>query len=117
MSRSKLYERLCTVAYLTTFRVLYQQGYIVVRGTAWYNILKWLQNPEFYLIDRKYNFKNIIKISDCVKYRGKSLKIERICNSLLSEFLYYIHEKDVTMNFSDLNNNSKLVRQIFQIRS
>ena len=67
--RNQLYGRLCTVAYLATFRVLYQQDYIVVRGTAWYNILKWLQNPEFYLIDKKYNFENIIKISDCVKYR------------------------------------------------
>jgi len=114
--RNQLYGRLCTVAYLATFRVLYQQGYIVVRGTAWYNILKWLQNPEFYLIDKKYNFENIIKISDCVKYRGKSVEIERICRFLPSEFLYYIHGKDVTVNFSDLDNNSELVRQIFQIR-
>ena len=108
--RNQLYGRLCTIAYLATFRVLYQQGYIVVRGTAWYNILKWLQNPEFYLIDKKYNFENIIKISDCVKYRGKSVEIERICRFLPSEFLYYIYEKDVTVNFSDLNNNSELVR-------
>ena len=114
--RNQLYGRLCTVAYLATFRVLYQQGYIVVRGIAWYNILKWLQNPEFYLIDKKYNFENIIKISDCVKYRGKSVEIERICRFLPSEFLYYIHGKDVTVNFSDLDNNSELVRQIFQIR-
>ena len=108
--RNQLYERLCTVAYLATFRVLYQQGYIVVRGTAWYNILKWLQNPEFYLIDKKYNFENIIKISDCVKYRGKSVEIERICRFLPSEFLYYIHRKDVTVDLSDLDNNSELVR-------
>ncbi|RIA91934.1 hypothetical protein C1645_821398 [Glomus cerebriforme] len=47
------------VTYLATFRVLYQQGYIVVRGTAWYNILKWLQNPKFYLIDKKYNFETV----------------------------------------------------------
>ena len=114
--RNQLYGRLCNVAYLATFRVLYQQGYIVVRGIAWYNILKWLQNPEFYLIDKKYNFENIIKISDCVKYRGKSVEIERICRFLPSEFLYYIHGKDVTVNFSDLDNNSELVRQIFQIR-
>ena len=113
--RNQLYGRLCTVAYLATFRVLYQQGYIVVRGTAWYNILKWLQNPEFYLIDKKYNFENIIKISDCVKYRGKSVEIERICRFLPLEFLYYIHEKDVTVNFSDLNDNCEFVRQIFQI--
>ena len=114
--RNQLYGRLCTVAYLATFRVLYQQGYIVVRGIAWYNILKWLQNPEFYLIDKKYNFENIIKISDCVKYRGKSVEIERICRFLPSEFLYYIHGKDVTVDLSDLDNNSELVRQIFQIR-
>ena len=102
--RNQLYGRLCTVAYLATFRVLYQQGYIVVRGTAWYNILKWLQNPEFYLIDKKYNFENIIKISDCVKYRGKSVEIERICRFLPSEFLYYIHGKDRTPNNTDITH-------------
>src|SRR2546421_12014193 len=63
--RNQLYGRLYTVAYLATFRVLYQQGYIIIRDTAWYNMLKWLQNPEFYLIDKKYNF---IRISDCEKY-------------------------------------------------
>jgi len=105
--KNQLYGRLCTVAYLATFRVLYQQGHIVVRGTAWYNILKWLQNPEFYLIDKKYNFENIIKISDCV---GKSVEIERICRFLPSEFLYYIHGKDVTVNFSDLDDNCEFVR-------
>src|SRR5947207_6823230 len=114
--RIQLHGRLCTVAYLATFRVLYQQGYIVVRGTTWYNILKWLQNPEFYLIDKKYNFENIIKISDCVKYRGKSVEIERICRFLPSEFLYYINRKDDTVDLSDLDNNSELVRRIFQIR-
>src|SRR3954451_7492577 len=77
--RNQLYRRLCTVAYLATFRVLYQQDYIVVRGIAWYNILKWLQNPEFYLIDKKYNFENIIRISDCEKYRGKLTEIQKIC--------------------------------------
>ena len=119
MGRSEEKSVIWTIMYcsnLATFRVLYQQGYIVVRGIAWYNILKWLQNPEFYLIDKKYNFENIIKISDCVKYRGKSVEIERICRFLPSEFLYYIHGKDVTVNFSDLDNNSELVRQIFQIR-
>ena len=34
VKRNQLYRRLCTVVYLATFRVLYQQGYIVVRGTA-----------------------------------------------------------------------------------
>ena len=61
-------------------------------------------------LNNRYNFENIIKISDCVKYRGKSVEIERICNSLPSEFLYYIYEKDVTVDFSDLDNNSELVR-------
>ena len=95
--RNQLYGRLCTVAYLATFRVLYQQGYIVVRGTAWYNILKWLQNSKYYHINKKYNFENIIRISDCEKYRGKSTEIQRICDSLPLEFLYYIHGKDVTV--------------------
>ncbi|GET61028.1 hypothetical protein GLOIN_2v1846829 [Rhizophagus irregularis DAOM 181602=DAOM 197198] len=115
--RNQLYGRLCTVVYLATFRVLYQQGYVIIRDTTWYNMLKWLQNPEFYLIDKKYNFENIIRISDCGKYRGKSVEIERICNSLPLKFLYYsyINKKDVTINFSDLDDNCELVRRIFQI--
>ena len=32
--RNQLYGRLGTVAYIATFRVLYQQGYIVVRSTG-----------------------------------------------------------------------------------
>ena len=114
--RNQLYGRLGTVAYIATFRVLYQQGYIVVRSTGWSDMLKWLQNPKYYHINKKYNFENIIRISDCEKYKGKSTEIQRICQFLPLEFLYYIHEKDVTMNFSDLDNNSELVCQIFQIR-
>ena len=40
--RNQLYGRLGTVAYIATFRVLYQQGYIVVGSTGWSDMLKWL---------------------------------------------------------------------------
>ena len=115
--KNQLYRRLCTIAYIATFRVLYQQGYIVVGSTGWSDMLKWLQNPKYYHINKKYNFENIIRISDCEKYRGKSTEIQRICDSLPLEFIYYIHGKDVTINFSNLGNNCELVRLIFQIRS
>ena len=78
-------------------------------------MLKWLQNPKYYHINKKYNFENIIRISDCEKYRGKLTEIQRICDSLPLEFLYYIHGKDVTVNFSDLDDNCEFVRRIFQI--
>ena len=73
--KNQLYRRLCTVAYIATFRVLYQQGYIVVRSTGWSDMLKWLQNPKYYHINKKYNFENIIRILDCEKYRDKSTEI------------------------------------------
>ena len=79
-------------------------------------MLKWLQNPKYYYINKKYNFENIIRISDCKKYRGKSTEIQRICDSLPLEFIYYIYGKDITINFSNLDNNCKLVCLIFQIR-
>ena len=113
--RNQLYGRLGTVAYLATFKVLYQQGYIVVRGTGWSDMLKWLQNPEYYCIDKKYNFENIIRVSDCEKYRGKSTEIQGICDSLPSEYRCYIHGKDVTINFLDLDDNCELVCRIFHI--
>ncbi len=73
-------------------------------------MLKQLQNPKYYYINKKYNFENIIRISDYEKYRNKLIEIQRICDSLSLEFLYYIHEKDVTVNFSDLDDNYEFVR-------
>jgi hypothetical protein len=80
-------------------------------------MLKWLQNPKYYHINKKYNFENIIRISDCEKYKSKLTEIQRICDSLPLEFINYIHGKDATMNFSDLDNNCEFVYQIFQISS
>jgi len=57
--RNQLYKQLDTIAYLVTFRVLYQQGYIIIRDTGWSDLLKWLQNFKYYQIDKKYNFENI----------------------------------------------------------
>jgi hypothetical protein len=72
-------------------------------------MLKWLQNSEYYCINKKYNFENIIKISDCEKYRGKSTEIKRICDSLLLEYQIHIYGKDITINFLDLDDNCELV--------
>ena len=78
-------------------------------------MLKWLQNPGYYRIDKKYKFENIIRTSDCEKYMGKSTEIQRVCRSLPLEFLCHIHGKDIIVNFSDLDDNCEIVRQIFQI--
>ncbi|PKK72207.1 hypothetical protein RhiirC2_743203 [Rhizophagus irregularis] len=42
-------------------------------------MLKWLQNPEHYCINKKYNYEYFIRISDCEKYRNKS-EIRNICD-------------------------------------
>ena len=42
-------------------------------------MLKWLRNPEYYLIDKTFNSKNIIKILECEKYRDKASELECIC--------------------------------------
>src|ERR1051325_5241621 len=38
---AQLWERLSFVTYILVKRLLYQQGYIVVNGEYWFNMLKW----------------------------------------------------------------------------
>ncbi|CAB4441686.1 unnamed protein product [Rhizophagus irregularis] len=40
------------------------RGYKVVRGSDWSNQLKWLQNPEYYRID-KDNIEYLIRVTEC----------------------------------------------------
>ncbi len=77
-------------------------------------MLKWLQNPRYYSIHKKYNYVYFIRISEYEAYKIKSSEIKPICDSLL-KYIYHIYGKDVTVNFLDLDNNSELVCQIFQI--
>ena len=59
--KNQLYVRLANVTYGIVFKILYQQGYKVVRGSDWSNQLKWLQNPEYYHID-KDNIEYLIRV-------------------------------------------------------
>jgi hypothetical protein len=81
-------------------------------------MLKWLWNPEYYLIDKKSNSENIIKIISLreMKYRGKASELERICDSPTLKKIYSFWGEDLfTVNFSDLDDNCEFVRRIFQI--
>ena len=75
--------RLTNIAFILSLKLLYQQGYIVIRGLLWNDkwtdMLKWSQNPKYYHINKKYNFghkvicKNFIRTSEYKKYRCKEL--------------------------------------------
>ena len=112
--RAQLWLRLANVTHILVYKILYQQGYIVVRGTYWIDMLKWLRNPEHYHINKKYNFEYFIRISDCEKYKANSWSIKSICDSPTLG-TYYTLEKYFTVNFSDLDDNCEFVRRIFQI--
>src|SRR4051794_36810477 len=62
--KCQLFMRLANVTYDIVFKLLYQQGYKVVRDSDWSNQLKWLQNPEYYHID-KDNIKYLIRVTEC----------------------------------------------------
>ncbi|RIA84660.1 hypothetical protein C1645_831915 [Glomus cerebriforme] len=87
----------------------YLQGYTLVRGVNWIDVLKWSRNPEYYRINKKYNFEYFIKISDCKKYSGKLTGVQHICDSQLLK-KYDILGKKLTINFSDLDDNCEFVR-------
>src|SRR3954465_10271316 len=82
--------RLTNIAFILSLKLLYQQGYIIIRGSIWEvkwtDMLKWPQNPEYYHIDKKSNFahkalhKNFVRISEYKKYRCKELGT---CDSMM----------------------------------
>ncbi len=72
-------------------------------------MLKWLQNPGYYSIHKKYNFVYFIRISKYEAYKIKSSEMKPICNSPL-KYIYHIYGKDITVNFIDLDDNCEFVR-------
>ena len=74
----QLSVRLANVTYGIVFKKLYQRGYIIIRGSDWSNQLKWLQNPDYYRID-KDNIEYIIRVTECEKYKANSWSIKSIC--------------------------------------
>ena len=74
----QLSVRLANVIYGIVFKKLYQRGYIIIRGSDWTNQLKWLQNPEYYRID-KDNIEYLIRVTECEKYKANSWSIKSIC--------------------------------------
>jgi hypothetical protein len=105
--------RLTNIAFILSLKLLYQQGYIVIRGLIWEvdwtDMLKWLRNPEYYHIDKKSNSKNFIRISEYEAYKSKSSVIKLICNLPL-KYIYHIYKKNITVNYTDLNDNCEIVR-------
>ena len=73
--------RLAKVTYGIVFKKLYQRGYIIIRGSDWTNQLKWLQNPEYYRID-KDNIEYLIRVTECEKYKANSWSVKSICERL-----------------------------------
>ncbi|PKK57684.1 hypothetical protein RhiirC2_369919 [Rhizophagus irregularis] len=66
------------VTYDIVFKILYQRGYIIIRCSNWTNQLKWLQNPEYYRIN-KDNIEYLIRVTECEKYKANSWSIKSIC--------------------------------------
>ena len=103
------------MTYILVKRLLYQQGYIVVNGEYWLDMLKWPRDPEYYSIDRKNNIVFFIRISEYKAYESKSSGLLKpICDSPL-KYIYRNNRKYITVNFSDLDDNCEFICQIFQI--
>ena len=85
---------------------------MVIRGVYWLDILKWSQNPEYYssIYKKKYNYIFFIRISEYKTYKSKSLgMVKPICDSPL-KYRYRIYEKkNITVNFTNLDDNCEFV--------
>src|SRR3954465_10667903 len=108
--------RLTNIALILFLKLLYQQGYIIIRGSIWEvewtDMLKWPRNPEYYHIDKKSNSKNFVRISEYKKYKCKELGA---CDSMM-KFPALIQLYNTTIvDLLDIDNNCEFVRQIFQI--
>ena len=109
--------RLTNIAFILSLKLLYQQGYIIIRGSIWEvewtDMLKWLQNPEYYHIDKKSNSaykalrKNFVRILEYKKYRCKKLGA---CDSMM-KFPALIQLYNTTIvDLLDIDNNCEFVR-------
>ena len=106
--------RLTNIAFILSLKLLYQQGYIIIRGSIWEvkwtDMLKWPRNPEYYHIDKKSNYKNFVRISEYKKCMSKGLvTYDSLTNNLKIKALTQLYNP-VTVDLSDLDNNSELVR-------
>jgi hypothetical protein len=106
--------RLINIAFILSLKLLYQQGYIIIRSLIWEvdwtDILKWPQNPKYYYIDKKLH-KNFISISEYKKELGA-------CDSPMSYLKFPALTQPynpIIVDLLDMNNNCELVRRLFQI--
>ncbi|GBB89269.1 hypothetical protein RclHR1_15970003 [Rhizophagus clarus] len=115
--REQLRDHLNLVSYIVAFIELHRQGYRIIEYRYWTYMIKWLSNPDYYRID-EFGNKNIVKSSEyaqyCCKMAGRSFS----CDSL--EINYYksgsidFQEKEVSIDFSDFNNNCEYVQRVFR---
>jgi len=116
----QLHLRLINIASIVALKLLYQQGYIIIRSSIWEvnwtDMLKWPQNPKYYYIDKKYNFghnalhKNFIRISEYKKYRCKKLgACDSMMNNLKFSALIQLYNLTI-IDLLDMDNNCELVR-------
>ena len=121
----QLHLRLINIASIVALKLLYQQGYIIIRSyiweVDWTDILKWSQNSKYYYIDKKYNFghnalhKNFVRISEYKKYRCKELgTCDSMMNNLKFSALIQLYNLTI-VDLLDMDNNCELVRWICQI--
>ena len=113
--------RLTNIAFIFSLKLLYQQGYIIIRGSIWEvkwtDMLKWPRNPEYYHIDKKSNSKNFVRISEYKKYGCKELGVcDSLVNNLKFPALIQLYNTTI-VDLSDIDNNCELVCQVFQISS
>ena len=94
--RAQLWQRLSFAIYILVKKLLYQQGYILVRGEYRLDMLKWPQDPEYYSINRKNNIVFFIRISEYKAYESKSSGLLKpICDSPL-KYIYRNNGEDIT---------------------
>ncbi len=121
----QLHLRLINIAFILSLKLLYQQDYIVIRGSIWKvkwtDMLKWSQNPEYCHIDKKYNLgykefhKNFVRISEYKKHRCKELDTcDTMMNNLKFPALIQLYNSTI-VDLLNMDNNCELVRRIFQI--
>ena len=86
---------------------------MVVRDAYQLDILKWLQNPEYYsnIHKKKYNYTFFIRISEYKAYKSKSSGMVKPICDLLLKYRYRIYgKKDIIVNFTNLDDNCEFVR-------
>src|SRR3954451_14821593 len=103
--------RLTNIAFILSLKLLYQQDYIIIRGSIWEvkwtDMLKWLQNSKYYCIDKKSNSEGLIRDPEYKKCMRKGLVTYDSLTKITALTQLY---NPVTVDLSDLDNNSEFVR-------